>query len=86
MRLADRPVCTQAVEIPRPSADRLSQADNDIDGHDLPQFPDSPGVVDPRATSAGEPVSSRPGRSIMTAPRRSMGGAVTGGIEGRIRP
>jgi len=58
MRLADRPICTQAVEMPRPSADGRCQADNDIDGHDLLQFPDSSGVVGPRGTSAGEPVSA----------------------------
>ena len=44
--------------MPRPSADGRCQADNDIDGHDLLQFPDSSGVVGPRGTSAGEPVSA----------------------------
>jgi hypothetical protein len=56
MRIGDRPICTEPVEMPCLSADGLCQADNDI--HDLLQ--DSSGEVGPRGTSAHEPVSSRP--------------------------
>jgi hypothetical protein len=73
--------------MPRPSADGRCQADNDIDGHDLLQFPDSSGVVGPRGTSAGEPVSSRPGALHNDGTAAVMSRAVSGGgVEWRIRP
>jgi hypothetical protein len=70
----------------RPSADELCQADNDIDGQDLVQFPDSSGVVGPRGTSAGEPrqLAARALHNDGTA--AAMSRAVAGRVEWRIRP